>query len=59
MKELFNANASEKLSDDVTSDYDDEEKFKREVHDNEVKSKGLLNVLIQISHSIYECRTVM
>ena len=39
MNELFNANASEKSSDDITSDNDDEGKFKREVPDNEVKSK--------------------
>ena len=39
MKELFNANASEKSSDDVTSDTDEEVTFKREVPDKEVKSK--------------------
>ena len=39
MKELFSANASVKSSDDVTSDNDDEGNFKREVPDNEVKSK--------------------
>ena len=56
MKELFNANASVKSSDDVTSDTDEEVTFKREVPHKEVKSKkGLLSVLIQISHIIYEC----
>ena len=56
MKELFNANSSEKSSDDVTSDTDDEVKLKRVVPDNEVKSKKeLLSILIQISSIIYEC----
>ena len=36
---MFNANADEKSTDDVTSDTDDEVKFKREVPDNEVKLK--------------------
>ena len=39
MKALFSANASVKSSDDVTPDYDDEGKLKREVPDNEVKSR--------------------